>query len=143
MKLTSITSNSHVIQGIGNGKPLRLRLSFENGRTVRLGVAGDGGQMLVDNLPLDEPFDMGEAGSVAVEDMTQSLDVRLQDAEIDEARTLELGGQRVGVSLMLTGGDAFNFWVDGDELFWGDQAALAAHDWLDGLAPTLAEPLQV
>jgi hypothetical protein len=143
MKLTSTTANRHVFQGIGNGKPLRLCLSFENGQSIRLGVAGDGGRMLVDNLPLDEPFDMGEAGSIDVEDMTHSLDTRLQDGEVYEARALELDGQRVGVRLMLAGRDAFNFWVDGDELFWGDGDALAAHNWLAGLVPALAGPVQV
>ena len=99
--------------------------------------------MLVDNLPLDEPVDLEEAGRVAVEDMTQSLDARLQDAEVEEARTLELNGQRVGVRLLLSSGEAVHFWVDDDELFWGGEDALAVHPWLDGLAPTPAERLEV
>ena len=143
MKLASVIANIHVFEGTRKGKPLRLLLTFENGQTIRLGVAGDGYRMLVDDQLLDEPFDMGDVGSVAVADMTHLFDARLQSAELREARELELDGQCVGVEFPLAGGTTFHFWVDGDELFWGDEEALAAHHWLDGLVPTPAGPVHV
>jgi hypothetical protein len=67
----------------------------------------------------------------------------LQNVEVKEVRALQLENQCVGVRLMLGSGDAFHFWVDGGELFWGDAGALAAHDWLHGLLPTVSERVQV
>lgn len=142
MRLATITANRHVFDGRVNGRPLRLLLTFDDGQTLRLGVAGDGFRMMVDSLPLDEPFDMDEYGSVVVEDETQLIG-RLQNGEVKEVRALQLEDQQVGVRLLLGSGDAFHFWVDGDELFWGDEGALAAHDWLDGLVPTAGEPVEV
>src|SRR4051812_46737667 len=133
MRVTAIAVNRHVFDGQLNGRPLRLRLTFDGGQTLRLRVAGDGCTMIVDDLPLDEPFDLDKYGSVIVEDVTQSLFGRLQTGDVKEARALQLGDAQVGVRLLLVSGDAFDFWVDGDELCWGDEGALAAHDWLDGL----------
>jgi hypothetical protein len=143
MRLASITANRHVFDGRVNGRPLRLLLTFDDGQTLRLGVAGDGFRMTADSLALDEPFDMDECGSVIVEDVTRSLFGRLQNAEVKEVRALQLDDQQLGVRLLLGSGDAFHFWVDGDELFWGDEGGLAAHDWLDGLVPSAGEPVQV
>jgi hypothetical protein len=143
MRLATITANRHVFDGRASGRPLRLLLTFGGGSTLRLGVAGDGFGMMVDSLPLDRPFDMNEHGSVIVVDETQSLFGRLQHWEVKEVRALQLEDRRVGVRLLFGSGDAFHFWVDGDELFWGDEGALAAHDWLDGLVPTAGERVQV
>ena len=143
MRLVTVTANRHVFDGRVNGRPLRLLLTFDDGQTLRLGVAGDGFRMMVDSLPLDEPFDMDRYGSVIVEDVTQTLFARLQNEEVKEVRALQLEDQQVGGRLLLRSGDAFHFWVDGDELFWGDEGALAAHDWLDGLVPTAGEPVEV
>ena len=143
MRLTTITANRHVFDGRVGCRPLRLLLTFDDGQTLRLGVAGDGFRMMVDSLPLDEPFDMDEHGSVIVEDVTQSLFGGMPNGEVEEVRALQLEDQEVGVRLLLGSGNAFCFWVDGDELFWGDEGALAAHDWLDGLVPAAGEPVQV
>ncbi|MEO5772781.1 MAG: hypothetical protein ABIQ32_01505 [Sphingomicrobium sp.] len=143
MKLTSITANRHVFGGRVNGKPIRLLLTFDDVQRLRLGVAGDGFRMTVDSLPLDEPCDLDQYGGVVVEDVTQSLFVRLQNVEVKGLRALLLEGQQVGVRMLLGSGGDFHFWIDGDELFWGDGGALAAHDWLDGLIPTAGEPVQV
>lgn len=143
MRLNTISANRHVVDGRPNGRPLRLFLTFDDGQTLRLGAAGDGFRMMVDSLPLDEPFDMDKYGNVIVEDETQSLFSRLQNAEVTELRGLQLDGQQVGLRLLLATADSFHFWVDGDELFWGDEGALAAHDWLNDLVPTAGKPLPV
>jgi hypothetical protein len=143
MKLASVMANQHVFDGCVNGRPICLLLNFDDGQSLRLGVAGDGFGMVADARPLDEPFDMDECGSVVIDDVTQSLFPRLQGADVIEVRSLRLEGQQVGVSLLFGDGDAFDFWVDGDELFWGDDKALAAHEWLEGVAPAAAERVQV
>lgn len=135
-KLTAVTANRHVFEGRANGRPLRLLLTFDDGRMLRLKVAGDGYRMVLDNLPLDAPFDMGEYGTVIAEDVTDLLHPRLRGAELESARELRLDGDLVGLQLRLTNGDSFHFWADGDELFWGDQTSLIAHDWLAGSVPT-------
>jgi hypothetical protein len=143
MRLTSVTANRHVFDGQVNGNPLRLLLSFENGRRLRLAVTGDGSGMLADAMPLDKPFDMGECGTVVVEDVTGSLFPTLRAADVMEVRALELDARQVGVHLLLGVGEAFHFWVEDDELFWGDGAALTTHDWPDGLIPTVGKPVKV
>ena len=82
---------------------------------------------------------MGDHGGVIVADVTQSLDPGLSDADVKGVRSLQLEGQQVGVQLLLASGDAFHLWVDGDELLWGDEKALLAHEWLDGLVPVAAD----
>lgn len=99
--------------------------------------------MLVDELPLDDPFDMGECGRVIVEDVTGSPYQGLRAAEVLDVRVLGLDARQVGVQLLLGGGLAFHFWVEDDELFWGDKIALTTHDWLGGPIPTAGELLQV
>ncbi len=98
--------------------------------------------MLVDSLSLDEPFDMGEYGGVIVED-ARPLFARLLSAEVKGIYALQLEQHQVGVRLLLDDCDAFHFWVEDDELFWGDKDALAAHDWRYGIIPTSGERVQV
>jgi hypothetical protein len=143
MRLTSITANRHVFDGQVNGKPLRLLLSFDNGQSLRLGVAGGGSGMLADNLPLDSPFEMGDCGNLVVEDLTGSLFSDLSAADVAEVRALELDAREVGVQLVLGVGQAFHFWVEDDELFWGDGAALTTHDWLDRGIPAAGRTIEI
>ena len=138
MKLISVTANQHVLNGNVTGKPVRLLLTFDDGQTLRLAVAGDGQGMLVDRLPLEEPFNLAELGSLVIEDVTRSLDARLQNANVIHAQPLLLDGQRVGVQLVLDE-HPFHFWVDGDELWWGNDNVLSAHEWLQGIAPIAAQ----
>ena len=49
MRLTSVTANCHVFDGQVNGRPLRLLLTFDDGRTLRLSVAADGYRSMVDD----------------------------------------------------------------------------------------------
>lgn len=91
--------------------------------------------MLVDDGPLDEPFDMDEYGGIDIADVTHSLFPTLVGREIVDVASLARDERYVGLRLNQTDGEPFYFWVGGDELCWGDETALARHDWAD--APAL------
>jgi hypothetical protein len=135
MRLAFVAADRHVFNGQVNGRPLRLLLGFEDGWTLRLGVAGDGFRMTADGLSLDGPFELEAREGVVVEDVTRALFAELADEEVRDIRKLELAKEQVGVKLLLGNGDDFHFWVDDDELFWGGEAALMRHEWLDNLVP--------
>ena len=143
MRLNSISANRHIFDGQANGKPLRLLLSFDSGRTLRLGVAGDGATMAADGGLLDPPIDMGEYGQTDIADVAQSLFPRLCSCELHDVQALTSNGVRVGVKLNLVGAEPFHFWVDGDELHWGDEAKLRKHDWLDKEIPRVSERIEI
>lgn len=143
MRLKSIAANRHLFDGQVNGKPLQLLLGFDSGCSLRLQVASDGERMIANNGRLDAPSDLDEYGQMDIADVTQSLFPTLCDLEVADVRTLALNGRMVGVKLIAASAEPFHFWVDGDELHWGDEAALANHDWLDGLAPSASERIEV
>lgn len=143
MRLNSILANRHIFDGQVNGKPLRLLLNFDRGNALRLQIAANGEQIIVDDGPLHAPFEMDEYGQVDIADLTQSLFPTLQGLEVEQVETLAVKDNRVGVKLSLPQGEAFHFWVDDDELHWGDRAALANHDWMDGSVPTTSESIQI
>lgn len=143
MLLTCITANRHISVGRVNGKPLRLLLNFEGGRSLRLAVAGDGEQMIVDGLPIEAPVDLADAGAVDVADVTEVLDGDLRDAAVDKVGALIRNGRQVGVQLVHAANEAFHIWVDGDELHWGPMGTLIRYDWLHGLVPALGEAIPV
>jgi hypothetical protein len=140
MRLNSIAANRHVYNGQPDGRPLRLLLNFDGERPLRLQVAGDGEGMNIDDGPLDDPFDMNEYGRVDSADLSNALFPMLCGVEVSGIYSLIWNDKRVGIMLMLdtAAGDSFHFWVDGDELHWGDDAALLGHDWLDGVVPELS-----
>ncbi|UKK84471.1 hypothetical protein L7H23_18170 [Sphingopyxis sp. BSN-002] len=138
MKLICVTANRHIFDGQTNGKPVRLRLTFEGNVALRLQVAGDGERMLVDDGPIDEPFDMDEYGGMDIADVTRSLFPTLVGREIVDADSLARNERCVGLRLNQTDGEPFYFWVDGDELGWGDEAALARHSWAHAPAPIVS-----
>lgn len=143
MRLNSIFANRHIFEGHINGRPLRLLLKFDIGHVLRLRVAADGAQMIVDDGPLDVPFDMDEYGQVDIADVTQALFPTLQGAEVEQIETLASNGKCVGVKLSAARRQSFHFWVDDDELYWGDGAAFGSYDWLDGAVPTASGRIEV
>ena len=143
MKLETITANRHVFEGHANGKPLRLLLTFEGDKALCLKPDGDGALMIADNSQLDSPSEMGEYGQTDIADVTQTLFPALRGLEVTKVNALILDGRRVGVQLNVSSSRPFNFWVDGDELHWGDAAALIRHDWLDGMVPNASGAIVV
>lgn len=138
MRLNSIAANRHIHDGRPSDELLRLLLSFDAGRRLRLQVAGDGARMIIDDGPLDDPFDMGDYGQVDAADVTLSHFPKLSALQVSGIHSLVCRKKIVGVTLEAASGRAFHFWVDGDELHWGGDAALRAHDWLDGVVPEVS-----
>lgn len=98
--------------------------------------------MILDDAPLEDPLDMGENGRTDIADITESLFPMLRDLQVAGIQALQWNGRQVGIKLNAAGG-AFHFWVDADELHWGDEAALVRYDWLDGVVPSPSEAVQV
>ena len=92
--------------------------------------------MIADNVPLDSPLDMAEYGKTDIADVTQTLFPALYDVEVTGVNALASNGICVGVQLDIASDEPFNFWIDGDELHWGNETALASHDWMDGMVPS-------
>ena len=138
MRLNAVTANCHLFDGNVNGKPIRIRIEFDGGKALRLQVAGDGHRMVIDNELLDEPFEMGKFGRLDSADVSEEILPLLGDRDVASLNAMELDGQQVGLRLR-TLADDFYFWADGDELFWGDRAALSSHDWLDEKKPEATE----
>ena len=145
MKLAAIHADLHVFDGEVNfGAPLRLLLRFKDGAQLRLQVAGDGEGMVLDRLPLEAPFDMGECGRVDRFDVTARLFPALAGAPIERLRAIDIrAGKRIGLALCRAGGEAFCFWVDGDAFHWGTASALAAWSWPPGEAPAIADEIVI
>jgi hypothetical protein len=143
MRLNSIMANHHIFAGRVNGKPVRLQLIFEGGKFLRLQVGGDGEQMITDNGPLDPSTDLGDLGQIDVADVTASLFPMLQGSNVTEIQGLASNNRRVGVRLDVEGSGPLHFWVDGDELYWGDEATIRRHPWLSGAVPTASNRIQV
>lgn len=116
---------------------------FDDGKVLRLRVAADGEQLLADGGPLDAPFDMAEYGKIDLADVTESLFPALPGSEITKVEALTAGGKQVGVRLTVEGNETFHFWADGDELHWGDEAALRRYPWYDRTVPKASYPIQV
>jgi hypothetical protein len=144
MILASIQAELHIFGVPNYDHPLRLLLRFEDGVQLRLRLAGDGAGMVLDPLPLETPFDMGESGRVDRFDVTARLFPALAGATIVRLRSIATpAGRCVGLALCGREGDTFCFWVDGDEFHWGPASALAAWDWLPGEAPAIADEIAV
>lgn len=143
LMLKSVSAIRHMFAGEANGRPLQLLLNFDENRVLRLQVAGDGWQMIVGGSQIDAPLDLGECGKTDIADVTQSLFPTLRAIEVTDVQGLTWHGGLVGVKLAAAGGDQFNFWADGDELHWGDEAALVSHDWLGGVAPAASERIEL
>lgn len=98
--------------------------------------------MLIDNGSLDAPFNMGDDGRVELVDVTETLFPALYGLEVSEIEALTLRGKQVGLRLSVDSKPSFQFWVDGDELHWGDEAALRRHPWCDGEVPMASSLVQ-
>jgi len=90
---------------------------------------------------LEAPCNMAEFGQIDISEVAQTMFKPLSGVELDEIKKLEANRKIVGMSLAIAGVGPFHFRVDGDELHWGDGAALTCHDWLDGLVPRAMEPI--
>ncbi len=99
--------------------------------------------MIADDGPLDTPTDLGDYGQTDLADVTASLFPTLHGSNVTEIEALGLNGKRVGVKLDVEESGPFHFWVDGDELYWGDEAAIRRHFWCDGSIPTASKRVRI
>lgn len=143
MRLIGITANILVQNTRAVGTPMRLLLTFAGGRSLRVGPAGDGESMAIDQLPLDPASDMGVYGRVTVQDVAPLLDASLVGAMVSGAREMVAGAATVGLRLEFEGRGAFFLWVDGDELWWGDDSAFDAHLWPGDRVPATGPAVDI
>src|SRR5688572_19707179 len=101
MRLRAIFANVHVYDGPPQVRtPLRFRLSFSDGSFIRLRGSSDASTMILDDLPLDAPFDMENYGRVEMCDFTAEIDPSLGDTEIGQPRIVQTAdGRTVGLAL--------------------------------------------
>jgi len=145
MKLISITANLHSFNGELNWTdPTRVRLAFSDGRSLRVRVATDGESIVLDDLPLDEPFDMGQYGRVEVHDFHNRIEPLLLDSEIATLNAIHDGnGRMIGLAVQRIEGIAFCLWNYGDELHYGDFGGLLTHDWGPQAKPMIGSPIML
>ncbi|TSD87868.1 hypothetical protein FFK22_015535 [Mycobacterium sp. KBS0706] len=145
MKLISITANLHSFKGELNWTdPTRVRLVFSDGKSLRVRVASDGESVILDDLPLDEPFDMGEYGRVEVHDFHNGVDPLLLSSEIATLNAILDGdGRMIGLAVQRIEGIAFCLWNYGDELHYGEFGALLAYDWEPQAKPMIGPPIML
>ncbi len=143
LRLTAIHANRHIFKEQPSGKPIRLLFRFADSRSLRIGVAGDGFQAVIDQLPLDPPFDMGEYGQVDIADVTDMIGAHLRGAEVTSLHALTLVGHEIGARVGVDASVTLSIWVDGDELHWGDAEALAAYDWPVEGGPIAGLPIAI
>jgi hypothetical protein len=142
MKITAVDAELHVFEEQVNwDQPIRLAVRFEDGSHLRLRCSGDGDKLIADRLPLEEPFDMGEAGRTEIFEFTDRLDARLRGARADHLMAIIDAGQLIGFAVRLTGEEHFCFWVHDDEFYWGSETALKNDHWIEGRDPHVGGPL--
>src|SRR5687768_5113054 len=111
MRLGAILADVHVFDEPSIRTPVRLMLSFSDGSFIRLKGSGDGTRMILDDLPLEGPFDLEEYGRVEVCDITREIDPSLVNAEIDTPRLIVTAdGRTAGIALLRPGAPAFCIW---------------------------------
>ncbi|MGK9169808.1 hypothetical protein KXR53_26075 [Inquilinus limosus] len=130
MRLISITANLHSFNGELNwANPIMVRLAFNNGRAVRVRVAADGESVILDDLPLDQPCDMGQYGRIEVHDFSSKIDPLFLNSETITSSAIHSDdGRMVGLAVQRSEEVAFCFWNYGDELHYGDFGALLAYE---------------
>jgi hypothetical protein len=65
MILKAISAELYSFDGALNwDHPIRLRFEFEDAPAIRIALASDAETVIIDDRPLEPPFDMEEYGSV-------------------------------------------------------------------------------
>ena len=143
MKIIAVKAELHIFSGEVNwARPLRLQICLADGGAFRLRIAGDGGGLVVERLPLEPPLDMGEYGRTGIFDFTDRLGPATTLEAIGEPLAIRnRAGLLIGLALPRTGGERFCIWVNGDEFRWGPEDALKEDYWPGGRPPALSGSL--
>ena len=141
MLLLAITAELHVFEGeICWDEPLRIGILTSGRRFIRLWQQR-GDNVGFDERPL-EPEDFGEGGRVEVHDITDRLGPELRGQAIGSPRIiLDPDSGPIGLALPRPGRSAFCLWINDDAFCWGDEAALEAASFPEGIKATIGGPL--
>lgn len=143
MRLISITANLHSFNGALDWRsPTRVRLAFSDGSAVRVRVDGDGESVILDDLPLDAPFDMGQYGRIEAHDLCNQVDPLLLESEIATLNAIHSVDDRIiGLAVQRNEGIAFCLWNYGDDLYYGNFDEFLAYDWGTRARPMIGPPI--
>jgi hypothetical protein len=132
MHLLAITAELRVFEGeIHWDQPFKLGIEI-SGRPFIQMWQQRGDSVRFDDQPL-EPEDFGEVGRVEIHDITDRLDPGLRNERVGNARIIQAGEtEPIGLALPRSGRTSFCLWINGDELRWGNQAALDAENFPEG-----------
>ena len=110
--------------------PIAIHIAFSNGMTIRLRGASDGESVTVDGEPLDGVTDMAEWGKIETHVLTERFDNPVLASEISTVnKILDCENTVVGMALVSNARPILCVWNYGDELHYGDAAAMTAQDW--------------
>jgi len=139
--LLAITAELHVFDGATNwAQPLRLGVSIAGRDFIRI-CERRGDSIHFDSQPLEEA-NLGEGGRVEIYDITARVSPALRNREIGAPRVIHDGGGRpIGLALPFVRGGAFCLWVNDDEFYWGDEAALRSAAFTEGVRPVIGRRL--
>ena len=85
-----------------------------------------------------------DGSRVEVHDLTDALGAGLRDAEVRSLSKITDGqGSVIGIALLRADGPPFCIWVEDDEFTWGDEAALQAATFPDGMRATIGGEVQL
>lgn len=141
MKILAVMAELHIVSDEANwARPIRLRICSADGTALRLQVAGDGEGLIVDDLPLEPPMDLGEYGRTEIFDVTDRLEPALKHETVGEPVAIRnRGGRLIGLAWPRPDGEHLCIWINGDEIRWGTEARLKEDYWADGRTPRLDE----
>jgi hypothetical protein len=122
MLIAHIQAELHVFEEVVDyAKPIRILITFDNGTFLRLRPGGDGEELVVDRLPLEDPVNMGKYGSTEIIDVTECSFKILKGASVGPPLAIRnLRGKLIGIALLRSGNDLFCVWINDDEFHWGD-----------------------
>lgn len=139
MKIVAVKAELHISgDEVYWARPIRLLICIADGADLRLRAAGDGEGLIVDNLPLEPPMDLGEYGRTEIFDITDRLEPALKQEAIGEPLAIRNpAGRLIGLALPRLDGEQFCIWINGDEIRWGSEAGLKADYRVGGPTPRL------
>jgi hypothetical protein len=127
----------HVYDDVVNWEtPIRIRVELPTGEKFRLRGGASGEGVVIDDLPLEGPFDMDEYGRVEIHEATEHFGLTNARLQCPPQAIVTLYNELVGVAFHLET-DAY-FCNCGDDLRWGSQELLLGDYWLPNFMPRIA-----
>lgn len=142
MKIVAVTAELYIFgDEVDWERPIRLLVRSADGAALRLQAAGDGEGLIVEDLPLEPPMDLGEHGRTGIFDVADRLEPALRREALGEPVAIRnRAGRLIGLAWLRPRGERFCIWINGDEIRWGTEARLKEDYWADGRTPRLDGP---